>query len=437
MVAVIKTGSSVRRIFTYNENKVEEGKAQCIGAVNYPMETHLLTSQMKLSRLLNQSAQNEHVKHNSVHVSLNFDTSEANLTNEKLLRIASSYMNKIGFAQQPYLVYRHYDAGHPHIHLVSIKIRSDGSRIDMHNIGRNQSETARKEIEKNFGLVRAEDSQTKKEQTLKPMVLSKINYGTSESKKAVQAVLNYVLPNYKYKSLSELNAVLLQYSLAADRGDEESRIFKNKGLVYRMLDQEEKPIGVPLKASSFYNKPTLAFLEKRFEVNKKVPASLKNRIKNAVDLIFLKKKVSLLKLSTELQKEGIHLVLRRSSEGQIYGITYVDHQSKSVFNGSDLGKQYSAKAIQDRCNLSSNELQNRSNPKVAQVNSTKENQQQWDYKERFFKELNEGVYNADFKSTIEGICNLLTRLENESSYIPHQLKNKRKKKRNRGQSNNQ
>jgi len=60
------------------------------------------------------------------------------------------YMEKIGFCEQPYLIYRHYDAGHPHIHIVSINIRRDGSRISLHNIGRNQSEKARKEIENEF-----------------------------------------------------------------------------------------------------------------------------------------------------------------------------------------------------------------------------------------------------------------------------------------------
>jgi len=50
-----------------------------------------------------------------------------------------------------------------------------------------------------------------------------------------------------------------------------------------------------------------------------------------------------------LNKEGIQAIARRNDSGLVYGITYVDHQTKCVFNGSDLGKQYSAKAIQDRC----------------------------------------------------------------------------------------
>ena len=41
-------------------------------------------------------------------------------------------------------------------------------------------------------------------------------------------------------------------------------------------------------------------------------------------------------------------MLRQNAEGRLYGITFVDNQSKCVFNGSDLGKGYSAAALQNR-----------------------------------------------------------------------------------------
>ena len=137
MVAVIKTGHSISRILNYNENKVKEGKAECISAVNYPIDTEKITFNQKLNRLLKQAALNENVSRNSVHISLNFDPSESH-SKEQLKAISESYMQKIGFGEQPYLVYQHYDAGHPHIHIVSIKVRADGTRIDTNNIGRNQ-----------------------------------------------------------------------------------------------------------------------------------------------------------------------------------------------------------------------------------------------------------------------------------------------------------
>jgi len=41
--------------------------------------------------------------------------------------------------------------------------------------------------------------------------------------------------------------------------------------------------------------------------------------------------------------------LRQNAQGVLYGITYIDHRNQCVFNGSDIGKEYSAKAIQERC----------------------------------------------------------------------------------------
>lgn len=348
MVAVIKTGHSVRSIFTYNENKVKEGVAKCIGEGNYPAAAADLNQAMKLGRLLHQNALNGNVKRNSVHISLNFHPSE-NYSTEKLLRIAGAYMEKIGFGEQPYLVYRHDDAAHPHIHLVSIKVREDGSRIDMQNIGKNQSEKARKEIEKEFRLVPAQGRGMDEIPLVKPAWVGRVLYGRSESKKAMSGVLNSVLFTYKYSSLSELNAVLGLYNIRADRGSEESRIFRTGGLVYRILDRDGKPTGVPIRASDFAMKPTLAFLERRYVLNSSEKVFEKNRIKSAVDGALLRREMDLEKLVSVLQKEGIDVVLRKSASGQLYGITYVDHLARCVLNGSALGKKYSAKGVLERC----------------------------------------------------------------------------------------
>lgn len=348
MVAVIKTGHSVRGIVRYNENKVKTGAAQCIGQGSYPMEAARMNESMKLNRLLYQTALNDNVKRAAVHISLNFHPSEQ-YPREKLLEIAASYMEQIGFGEQPYLVYQHYDAGHPHLHLVSIKIRADGSRIDMQNIGRNQSEKARRAIEKSFNLVQADGRGSQEAWMPIPVVISKVSYGRMESKKAISSVLHSVLTSYSYRSLSELNAVLGLYHIKADRGSADSRIFASGGLVYRILDQDQKPAGVPIKASDFSMRPTLAFLEKKFASNNTERALEKKRIRNAVDTILLRGSPALETLITGLRAKGIDTVLRQSDSGMLYGITFVDHSTKCVFNGSALGRNYSAKAIVERC----------------------------------------------------------------------------------------
>jgi len=350
MVTVIKTGHSLHRILNYNENKVKEGVAEIISAANYPMDVEQLSFTHKLNRLQNQAALNENVSRNSVHISLNFDPSEQ-LSKERLQEIADTYMQKIGFAEQPYLVYQHFDAGHPHIHIVSVKVRANGKRIDTQNIGRNQSEKARKEIEQVFGLKKAEDSKLQQQSyKLKPVNVQKVQHGRSDTKRAITNILDAVLNEYKYTSLPELNAILKQYNIMADRGSENSRVFQNHGLVYRILDEQGNKVGVPIKASDFYSKPTLSYMEGRFTQNEAARQSHKARLKNAIDLAILKQPIlTLPDLMNTLAKDGINVVLRQNEDGVIYGITYVDHRTKCVFNGSILGKQYSAKGILERC----------------------------------------------------------------------------------------
>jgi len=422
MVAVINTGHSIRSIFNYNENKVSLGKAECIGEENYAVDLASLTFDSKLKTLLKQLELNKNVTRSSVHISLNFDRSEKHFTNEKLMEIAKVYMGKIGFGSQPYLVYRHHDAGHPHIHIVSIKVKSDGKRIDMQNIGRNQSETARGEIEKDFHLVPAESKKISSNVKLMPSTIQKIRYGDSDSKKAISGVLNYVIPNYRFTTIGELNAVLNLYNLSAERGLEGSKMYQHKGLMYQILDEQKKPIGVPIKASSFYLKPTLKNLELRFEANKKMRMPHMKRVRNCIDFAFLKnKKISLEKLDKILCSEGINMVARKNTEGLLYGITYIDHNSKCVFNGSTLGSSYAAKAIQENCEDIIIKSQNKAlnNSQHTEFQSTKNA---------------ESFISAE---QVQKIIDSIISPDYNGEYIPKELKGRRRKRKRKGRSDNQ
>lgn len=347
MVAVIKAGSSIRNALHYNENKVEKKRAELISAVHFAKDEEALLFTDKLRRFEKLISLNEKTKVNSIHISLNFDPSER-LSKQVLAQIASDYMQGIGFESQPYLVYQHHDAGHPHIHIVTTNIKKDGSRIKLHNIGRNLSERTRKEIEIKYVLVKTSDRH-KKEEQLMPVNVQKAQYGKSETKRAITNVLDAVLPYYKYTSLAELNAVLQLYNVVADRGSETSRMYQRKGLVYRIVNEKGEKVGVSIKASLIYNKPTLPTIEARFAQNNSDRQAHKQRIKNAVDLSLLNRQPSINNLQQTLSRQQIQLILRQNNNGVIYGLTYVDHQTKCVFNGSDLGKQYSANTIQLRC----------------------------------------------------------------------------------------
>jgi hypothetical protein len=91
-------------------------------------------------------------------------------------------------------------------------------------------------------------------------------------------------------------------------------------------------------------------LEKKFQLNEVKKEQHKSRVKSVIDFAFYHGRQSLPELIKSLRQDEISTVLRQSKEGMLYGITYVDFKTKCVFNGSELGEEYSAKRIQERCN---------------------------------------------------------------------------------------
>lgn len=140
------------------------------------------------------------------------------------------------------------------------------------------------------------------------------------------------------------------------QGREDSKMYQKKGLVYTALDSNGNKIGTPVKASDFYSKPTLKKqLEKKLVQNESLRQEHKPKVTTAIKWVLVKKKTTLNEFKQDLAREGLNVVLRQNSQGNIYGLTYVDFRSKCVFNGSHLGKAYSANGIMERLNAGQNQ----------------------------------------------------------------------------------
>jgi hypothetical protein len=211
------------------------------------------------------------------------------------------------------------------------------------------SEPVRKTIEKEFNLIVAENKKYKPEPGIKPANPEKAKYGHLPTKRAISNVVMAVMNSYKFTSLAEYNAVLKQFNVIADRGREDTEMFRKKGLIYFLLDQKGNKVGVPIKASAFYNKPTLRNIEKKFEANEEKRKPYKRSLTSRIERVFQKySRFTQSTLISELRRNGISLILRENEKGFVYGATFIDHENKAVFNGSDLGRAYTAKSIAER-----------------------------------------------------------------------------------------
>jgi hypothetical protein len=348
MVAKITLGKSIRGILNYNETKVQQGEAQVLLASGFAIDIDQLNLNQKIGRFRKLHRQRPDVKTNAAHITLNFDKSDQ-LDAQKLQQIAQTYMEQIGFGDQAYIVYQHHDAHHPHIHIATTLIKKNTDRLYTHRIGELVSEPARKRIELQFGLVEAEGRKQYQELGIKPAV-----YGKRPTKQQLSSIIVGVKENYAFTSLAEFNAVLRQFNVQADRGNEDTKMFEKKGLLYSILDENGNPVGVPIKASSFYSQPTLKKLEQRFLAGIEERKPLKENLKRRIEGV-LQKYEGLTRntLTNELGKQQIGIAFRQNEKGFTYGVTFIDHKQKVVFNGSDLGKAFSARTITEK--LSHNE----------------------------------------------------------------------------------
>ena len=395
------------RLLNYNEHKVQNKLAELILVNRFGCDAAELSFKSKLARFEKVTATNTRAKANAIHISLNFDTNE-HLSFEKLQDIAVAYMEGIGFDNQPYLVYEHFDAGHPHIHIVTTNIRSDGKRIDLHNIGRNQSEKTRKELELKYGLVRAEDHAKEKTEVLRPVVF-KAQYSKTDTKRTIAAIVNAVLSSYRYSSFSEYNAILKCFNVCAVRGAEGSAMYDKRGLLYSITDEQGTPVGIPIKASAFFSKPTLKNIDSRFAANAVVKKAGKHRTKQVVEQVLKQPGVCSKEAFTQaLQSRHISAVFWESKTGFIYGVTFVNHNDKVVYNGSELGKEFSAKQLLEKL-----QEQNRVSEARAEHKSAG---------------LTKGTQSISEVPTLDLLNNLM-QPENESAELPYELRKKKRKRR--------
>lgn len=156
---------------------------------------------------------------------------------------------------------------------------------------------------------------------------------------------------YKFQTIGEYNAILSLYNVRCEPTDGRVNGREYHGLVYFATDDNGKTIATPFKASRLGKFASRTAIDGRFE-----------RAKEKIDVAPAKRKVAdAIAHSTDnadfiakLKEHNIDVVLRYTEEGRIYGVTFIDHNTMTVLNGSRLGKEFSANAINERFNNQAN-----------------------------------------------------------------------------------
>lgn len=342
MVAKINIGSNLYGALAYNQEKVDEGVGKILAAnlVFQPADGNFNVSAC-MDDFLGFIPPHFRTEKPVFHVSINPHPDDV-LTDDKLADIGREYMEGLGYGGQPYLIFKHEDIGREHIHIVSLRVDSNGKKIN-DSKEHERSKAITEELERKYNLHPAEGQKQGEQWELMPVDASKGNL-----KKQIASVIKPLASMYNFQSMGEYKAVLSLYNIHVEELKGEAKGKPYRGLLYSAVDRDGNKVGNPLKSSIFGKTVGYDGLEKRM-------VKSADRIKNKNLKEHTRKTVSEAKVScrsesefrAELRKQGIDVLFRRNEKGRIYGATFIDHTTRTILNGSRLGKDFSANVFNE------------------------------------------------------------------------------------------
>lgn len=293
MIASQKIGKSFMGALSYNLKKLNhpdpKQRAELLDMSFVSLDSNSIRAQVEVVRLLRPA-----LKRYVYHTSLNFSKQEAiKLDNEKLLAIAREYLTGMGFRDNQYLIFRHHDADHPHLHLLVNRISFDGKVVsDSNNFKR--SEAILRKLEQQYNLVAVKQSNHMVKRQDNPIA------------KELHSAVSIELSNHVFTK---------QYSQGTVEQDSDVAV--------------ENYIQPPLKA------PTKSEVEM---VNRTGKPSDKMVLQKKLERLLTAKGMTLPDFIIRCEQEGIYLLFNQASTGRISGITYFYGDFKST--GKALGNRF-------------------------------------------------------------------------------------------------
>ena len=347
MVGRITKGASIRGVLEYNAEKVRNGEAtvlygnlvlgDCEQSDTFDMRRALLSFQPYLDT--------RKIKDPVFHVSLNPDITDC-LTDAQLTEIAREYMERMGFGEQPYYVFKHRDIDREHIHIVSVRLRDDGSIISDSN-ERYRTGAIMRDIEQRYGLRPAVKEQEQREFD----TARRVEYGRDNLKQQMKSAVRLLAEQYRFGSITEFRTLLNLYNVDLEERKGEADGKRWNGIVYTATDERGKWVGTPIKSSALTPKGGYTFLQKQIArsdadiKSEQIKGPIRGTVARAMHRARTQDEFVHL-----LKADGIDAIFRQNAAGRITGATFVDHRTKTVLNGSRLGKSYSANVFQELFN---------------------------------------------------------------------------------------
>ena len=177
--------------------------------------------------------------------------------------------------------------------------------------------------------------------------LKKVDYRAGDVKHQLANTVKALASSYRFQSFTEYKALLSIYNVQAEEVKGEVNGKPYNGIVYSATNDKGEKQGNPFKSSSLGKSVGYEAIQRHIKKSTKdiQDKNLKERTRRTVGAV-MKSAHSRKELEQELKRKGIDVLFRQNDTGRIYGVTFIDHENRTVLNGSRLGKDFFRQCVQ-------------------------------------------------------------------------------------------
>ncbi len=328
MIANISQGTYIDQMVNYNQNKIEKGQANLLevkNVFNGSIETGL--------NLIKSIASESNRKDKYLHISLNFPAQDKALLNDTLLKqVANTYLINLGFPEdQPIMIFKHQDTKHPHIHIVTSKIKTDGKCLNDSHLKRRSVRISRA-IEEQYQLFKVVEKSKSKRVGENAGLRQHLDFHVKQT--LVEKQPKNIFELQRYLSLKQIGVTEL-----------------NTGLVYYNLNEQGKRADKGIIASDIAPELVAKAINEKLK-DTTVHKGKKNAMRKNINVLTsFYHYINIEEFKKLLHKKGILFNYKLCASDTLVGVSYTHIKSGVKFTGEQLGVKYKAKAIAEHLTL--------------------------------------------------------------------------------------
>ena len=387
MVVVIEPSHPhVESTVQYNENKMngEEGMhtreelfredvedGHVVATRNVP-EGSTLEKEFEKNHIrhIKHKKSGQTIKNISFHMSVNPAETEKDISEEKMTAIIDDIMSALGYADNPYRIYKHTDIERKHYHVVSTRIDKDGKKIDSSfeylKLQKTLDILSKKynyafaigDEKKAIDEKKASEQEQEQEPTLFPAEAPKADTRDDEEEKkkkekkekekkvvpgftrknkvpVMEQIRNAhddVMENWSFTTFEQYQALLLRrYNILVELEKPE----ENVHVVYSGMNEKGKQATVPLREKDLERNDMLSSVKEKCSKTKMSMKKEQRARLEALANAAAERSETFKDYRDLMEKKGVYVVLSWTKDGDLFGVTWIDRATKCAWKGSE------------------------------------------------------------------------------------------------------